>query len=120
MRNPKISSHLLITAVFWEVFSAGSAVTALLRIGFADADIDAVGVLSGPTPDLSGFFASLGVPRVEAAYYNDCFQDGAVLVLIRALPREQQIATEVVRLHGGLLSPSYQNQVATVQMTLGA
>jgi len=114
VRNPKISSHLLITAVFWEVFSAGSAVTALLRIGFADADIDAVGVLSGPTPDLSGFFASLGVPRVEAAYYNDCFQDGAVLVLIRALPREQQIATEVVRLHGGLLSPSYQIQIATV------
>jgi len=114
VRNPNINSYLLITAVFWEVFSAGSAVTALLHIGFADTDIDAVGVLSGPAPDLSGFFASVGVPRVEAAYYNDCFQDGAVLVLIRAQPWEQPIATEVVRLHGGLLSPSYQIQIATV------
>lgn len=106
MRNAKISSHLLITAVLWEVFSAGSAARALLRIGFADADIDAVGVLSGPAPDLSGFFASVGMTRVEAAYYSDCFQDGAVLVLIRAQPWEQQIATEVVRRYGGLLSPS--------------
>jgi hypothetical protein len=111
VRDQERSSRLLITAVFWEAFSAGSAVTALLHLGFADADIDAVGVLSGAAPDLSGFFASVGVPHVDAAYYNDCFQDGAVLVIIRARPGEQHRAIEVLRYCGGVLPPSYETPV---------
>lgn len=46
MRDEETSLNLLITGVFWDVFNANNAVTALLHVGFADADINAVGVLS--------------------------------------------------------------------------
>jgi hypothetical protein len=102
------STQTLVTAIFWEAFSAASAATALAGTGFADADIDMLGVLAGRAPDLSGFLASIGVPDVDATYYNDCFQDGAVLLLVRAQPWQEQIAIAVIRRHGGMLSPSYQ------------
>jgi hypothetical protein len=106
VRNENLSSQQLITAIFWEAFNAASAATALSLTGFADSDIDAVGVLAGAAPDLSGFFASVGIPELDAVYYNECFQDGAVLLLIRARPWEQPIAIDVIRRHGGLLPPS--------------
>jgi hypothetical protein len=107
MRNYEdIGTETFVTAIFWEPFSAGNAITALLGIGFADTDIDAIGVLEGQAPDLRGFLASLGLPPADATYYNDCFQDGAVLLVIRAQPPDHQIALEVMRRHGGMAPPS--------------
>jgi hypothetical protein len=103
-----ISTQMLVSAIFWDAFCAGSAVTALLQIGFADTDVDAVGVLTGRAPDVSGFLTSMGVPRMDAAYCNDCFRDGAVLLLVRVQPWEQRIALEVLCRHGGMLPPSCQ------------
>ena len=48
--------------------SAGSAVTALLRAGFPDSDVYAVGVLEGRTPDLRDFLNSLGIPGVDTVW----------------------------------------------------
>jgi hypothetical protein len=110
-KDQNIITQALVTAIFWEAFSAGSAVAALLGIGFADSDIDAIGVLTGRPPDLSDFLTSIGVPRSDASYYNDCFQDGAVLLLIRTQPWAQQIAVEIVRKHGGLLAPNSEIQL---------
>src|ERR1700747_1564139 len=106
MRNQHVPSQQLITAIFWELFSLGSAVSALLRSGFTEADIDAFGVLSGSAPDLRGFLESVGVPRVDSTYCNECFQDGAVLLMIRTQAWKRHIAVDVVRRHGGCLPPS--------------
>jgi hypothetical protein len=98
-----------ITGIFWEALSAGSAVTELLRVGFPDTDVYAVGVLTGSAPDLSDFLASLGIPAADALYYNDCFQDGAVLLIIRIhTPRDEHRALKVIVRHGGILPPSYE------------
>jgi|SRR5215469_7451065 len=106
MRKDGVTSQPLITAVFWELSSVGSTIEALLRSGFTDADIDAVGVLSGSAFDFTRFLDSVGVPRVDALYYNDCLQDGAVLLIIRTHHRKRQTAAEVVWRHGGMLPPS--------------
>ena len=119
MRNQEISSRLFVTAVFWELVSIGSTVAALLHIGFTEADIDAVGVLSGPAPDLSAFLDSVGLPRADRIYYNDCFQDGALLLIVRTQPGKQRIALEIVRRHGGILPPSQQLQPAAAHGSEG-
>ncbi|HEY1270897.1 MAG TPA: hypothetical protein VGF08_02895 [Terriglobales bacterium] len=95
---------MLVTGIFWEAFNAVSAVTALLSIGFADADVDAVGVLAGQPPDLSGFLASAGVSQTDASRYNDCFQEGAFLLLVRTQPDEQTTAINIIQTHGGVLA----------------
>jgi hypothetical protein len=43
-------SPTLVTGIFCEPFSAANAIAALLRRGFADHDIHAVGVLEGHAP----------------------------------------------------------------------
>ena len=85
MRNNQgLSTPGPITAIFWDPWSVGSAMTALLRAGFSDTDLYAVGVLAGHAPDLHDFLDSLGISAADAAYYNDCFQDGAVLLIVGA------------------------------------
>jgi hypothetical protein len=115
-QNQGISAETPVTGIFWEAFSAGSAVTALLSIGFAESDIHAVGVLAGRAPDLSKFLVNIGIPFVDATYYNNCFQDGAVLLIIRPqLPYDKRVALEVIRRHGGIFPPSYELHTAAVQ-----
>jgi hypothetical protein len=115
MRDEETSSHLLITAVFWDVFNANNAVTDLLHVGFDDLHVDAVGVLAGTAPDVTRLLSNLGVSRVGARYYNDYFQDGAVLVAIRTHDWEQHQAVEVLRKHGGFVPVRYESEVATIQ-----
>lgn len=98
-----------ITGLFWDALSAGSAVTELSRVGFPDTDVYAIGVLTGSAPDLVDFLADLGIPAPDAIYYNDCFQDGAVLLIIRIhSSRDGRRAFKVILRHGGLLPPSYE------------
>jgi hypothetical protein len=107
VRIEKASSPQLISAAFWEAFTAASAAKALSRAGFADENIDVIGVLTGDAPDFSKFLASMGMPEGDAVYYNECFQDGAVLLLVRTQPWEEPVALDVMRRHGGLLPPSH-------------
>ena len=115
MRINHYTAPGLISAVFWEPFSATSAIEALLRIGFCDSDILAVGILEGRAPDLCEFLASVGLPSLEAAYYNSCFQDGAVLLMVYlSLPANEQLALDVIRRHGGLRALGHGVRASTL------
>jgi hypothetical protein len=106
MRKDGTTSQRPITALFWELSSLGSAIEGLLHTGFTDADIEAVGVLSGSAFDVIGFLDSVGLPRVEAIYYSEYLQDGGVLLIIRTHQWRRRTAAEVVCRHGGMLAPS--------------
>jgi hypothetical protein len=104
LQDQPISAKGIVSAIFWEGLSANSAVNALLRRGFRDRDVYAVGVLSGSPPDFGDFFSSLGISAREAAYCQECFQDGAILLVVRAhSPGDQHRALEIIRDHGGVL-----------------
>jgi hypothetical protein len=105
--NQGLSTQGPITAIFWDAWSVGSAMTALLRAGFSDTDLYAVGVFAGHAPDLQDFLNSLGIAAADAAYYNDCFQDGAVLLIVGAqVSGDQRRALDLILRHGGILPPS--------------
>lgn len=95
-----------VTAIFWEGLSVGNAVNRLLDAGFSDRDVSAVGVLSGPAPDLGDFFAGQSIPAVDSSYFNECFKDGAIVLMIRAsTATDRRRALDVVRRSGGILPP---------------
>jgi hypothetical protein len=115
-KNQGISTPMPTAAIFWDALSAGSAVTALLRAGFPDTDVYAVGVLEGRAPDLRDFLDSLGIPGDDTVYYNNCFQDGAVLLIIGTQSAcDERSALEVILWHGGILAPSYELRSIAVQ-----
>ena len=113
--NHYTAAPALISAVFWEPFSVASAIEALLQSGFCDSDIFAVGILAGRAPDLHEFLASAGLSSPEAAYYNDCFQDGAVLLMVYLrLPANEQLALDVIRRCGGLRALGHGVRASTL------
>lgn len=96
-----------VAAIFWEGLSVGDAVTRLLNVGFSDRDVCAVGVLTGRAPDLSDFFASHCIPATDSSYFNECFKDGAIVLIIRARTAgDKRRALDVVLRSGGILPPS--------------
>ena len=102
-----ISMPMPTTAIFWDALNAGSAVTALLSAGFPDTDVYAIGVLEGRAPDLRDFLGTLGIPGVDTSYFNNCFQEGAVLLIIRSQTAfDERSALDVILRHGGILPPS--------------
>lgn len=116
MRNKQgISTPGPLTAIFWDALSVGNAVTALLRAGFSETDLYAIGVLAGHAPDLREFLNELGIPSEDAAYYNDCFQDGAVLLMVRAhVSGDKHRALHLIQRHGGILPPGCEPLRAAV------
>jgi hypothetical protein len=104
LQDQPISAEGVVSAIFWEGLSANSAVNALLRRGFRDDEVYAVGVLSGSPPDFGDFFASVGISAREAAYCHECFQDGAILLIVSARSSaDRHRALEILRDHGGVL-----------------
>ena len=106
-RETGSESPMLVTGIFWEPFSAANAIAALLRRGFADHDIHAVGVLEGHAPAISEFLLAIGLPSDVAAFYSECFDDGAVLLMVRVDPghRKKKIAIELLKHYGGVCAP---------------
>jgi hypothetical protein len=98
-------SPTLITGIFCEPFCAASAIAALLRSGFADADISAVGVLEGHAPAAREFFLVVGLSSPVAAFYSDWFDDGAVLLMVHADPACKKTAIELLKHYGGVCAP---------------
>jgi len=102
--NREDSSPALVTGVFCEIFSAADAVRALNESGFDDEDIDLVGVLGGQAPDLNWFLLGMGIPADQGAYCNACFEEGAILVMVRTPPSQRkQVAQKLLKQHGGTL-----------------
>lgn len=98
-----------VTGVFCEPFSAADAIRRLTESGFADHEIDLLGVLSGRPPNLIWFLRNLGLPHHHAEYCNACLSEGAVLVMVQTPPScassKRKIALEVLKQHGGILPP---------------
>src|SRR5215475_120453 len=76
------SPEIVVTAVFCEPFTAANAIRELTQLGFEDTDIDLVGVLAGAWPN-SRSLSDIGVPAEHASYYQDRFEDGGVLLVVR-------------------------------------
>jgi hypothetical protein len=103
------NSETLIVAGFHEVFTAANAIQALNQAGFKDDDIGMFGVLAGPFADLTRFCHDIGVPHEHVQYYESSFEDGGVLLLVRA--REsfmKETALAVLNEKGGILPPITQ------------
>ena len=103
MSNTFIS---LVTGVFSEPFGAADAIRRLTESGFADHEIDLLGVLSGRPPNLIWFLRDLGLPDEHAKYCNACLSEGAVLVMVQTppscTPMKRRIALEVFKKCGGV------------------
>jgi hypothetical protein len=109
VKEHRDNREILITAGFYEPFRAMDAIQALNRVGFEDGDIGVVGVLEGLAQELAGFCQSLGMPPEHAFYYQTSFEDGGVLLIVRA--REfvmKKVALAVLNEQGGLLPPTIQ------------
>jgi hypothetical protein len=107
------SSPELVIGIFCEPFNATSAIADLLRSGFAEDEIDALGVLEGNASVTREFWLAMGLPSEVAAFCSDCFDDGAVLVMIQVdQPRKREkIAIELVKHYGGVCSVSNYNNI---------
>ena len=96
-----------VSAIFWECVSLGEGVSRLLRAGFSDSDIYAVGVLAGANTDFTDFLTSLGIPMTDSLYFNQCFEDGAIVLIVRSrTARDKRRALDVIQHSGGHLPPS--------------
>src|ERR1700758_4618439 len=107
----------VLTGLLWHTPGVADAIAALMRDGFSEYEIDALGVLCGRAPDLTDLLFSMGVERERAIFYNDCFADGAMLLIVRTEPgRRAQSALNIMRQHGCIVpahSELYEN-VATL------
>jgi len=91
----------VLTGLFWDTFGVADAIAALMRGGFSEYEIDALGVLCGRAPDLTDLLFSMGVERERAIFYNDRFADGAMLFIVRTEPgRRARSALNTMRQHG--------------------
>jgi hypothetical protein len=90
----------VLTGIFWDPFDAADAITDLVGGGFSEDEIDAIGVLCGRAPDLTDWLFSMGLERQEAIFYNDCFADGATLLIVcTERGHKARIALETLRRH---------------------
>ena len=91
----------VLTGLLWDTFGVADAIAALMRGGFSEYEIDALGVLCGRAPDLTDLLLSMGVERERAIFYNDCFADGAMLLIVCTKPgRRARSALNIMRQHG--------------------
>ena len=91
----------VLTGLLWDTFGVADAIAALMRGGFSEYEIDALGVLCGRAPDLTDLLLSMGVERESAIFYNDCFADGAMLLIVYTKSGSRaRTALNIMRQHG--------------------
>jgi hypothetical protein len=107
LKTQSSNSEILITAGFYEPFTAANAIQALTKVGFADDDIGMLGTLDGPLTNLIGFCEAIGMPLAHALYYQTSFEDGGVLLIVRARELSmRRTALAVLNEQGGILPPT--------------
>lgn len=107
MSNENRDPLIVISAGFCDLFNAESAIRALAQAGFADSDLELIGILTGRIANLIGFCQSIGIPFEHALYYQACFEDGGALLTVRTRQRSRkQAALALLREHGGIFPPS--------------
>lgn len=104
--NENSNSGVPVSAVFCELFTATNAVRALSDQGFEESDVDVVGALNGRVPELACFLRETGVPSEQVSYYENCFEEGAVLVVVHVKQStRKRRARAVLKEQGGSLAP---------------
>jgi hypothetical protein len=99
------NSILHVSSLFWDGFDAAQAIADLSQSGFATEDVVAFGTLTGRVPDLDRCLLAMGLTPSESAYFADCFDEGAVVLVVHAHEAEQRnVATRLLRRHGGLFA----------------
>jgi hypothetical protein len=94
-------ARAVLTGLFWNPFDVAHAITDLVGGGLSEDEIDAIGVLCGRAPDLTDWLFSMRLKRQEAIFCNDCFADGATLLIVRTEPGYRaRIALNTLRRHG--------------------
>jgi hypothetical protein len=107
LKTQSSNSEILITAGFYEPFTAANAIQALTKVGFEDDDIGMLGTLDGPLTNLIGFCEAIGMPLAHALYYQTSFEDGGVLLIVRARELSmRRTALAVLNEQGGILPPT--------------
>ena len=108
MWNPQNrKSATVVSAIFSDLFSVGSALERLGCVGFDRTDVEVIAVLSGRLPDLSSLFYSMGVSRDQVSYCLECFEDGGALLVVRTRNIiHRQVVLGIVRQHGGIVPPT--------------
>jgi len=92
---------LVLICVFWELSTLSATISALLQSGFAEDDIHAIGVLEGSLPAGREYLLNIGLPSDVAELYGSCFEDGAVLLMVRVdYARQRTIAVELLQRYG--------------------
>ena len=97
------NSILHVSSLFWDGFDVSQAIADLLQSGFASDDVSAFGTLTGRVPNLDHCLLAMGLTPSESAYFADCCDEGAVILVVHAHEAEQRnVATRLLRRHGGL------------------
>jgi hypothetical protein len=107
LKNPSCGYEVLITAGFYEPFTAVNAIRALSQVGFEDEDIKMVGLFAGPASSLTTICQNIGVPLEHALYFETSLEEGGVLLIVRA--RElvmKETALTVLNEQGGIVPPT--------------
>ena len=99
------NSRLHVSSLFWDGFDAAQAITDLSQSGFATEDVSAFGTLTGRVPNLDRCLLAMGLTPSESAYFAECFDEGAVVLVVHAHEAEQRnVAARLLRRHGGLFA----------------
>jgi hypothetical protein len=99
------NSIVHVSSLFWDGFDAAQAMADLSQSGFASEDVSAFGTLTGRVPNLDRCLLAMGLSPSESAYFAECFDEGAVVLVVHAHEAEQRnIATRLLRRHGGLFA----------------
>ena len=99
------NSILHVSSLFWDGFEAAQAIADLAQFGFSSEDVCAFGTLTGRIPDLDRCLLAMGLTPSESAYFADCFDEGAVVLVVHAHEAEQRnVAARLLRLRGGLMA----------------
>jgi hypothetical protein len=99
------SCHASIISLFCDPFAAVAAMRQLTAIGVAENEIDLVGFLGTREQDWNPLLVAMGLPVTHAAYYREEFEDGAIMLIIRAAdPAPKKSFVRVLKQHGGFVS----------------
>ena len=107
MKLQSCCSDTLVTAGFYEPFTAAGAIKALSEVGFEDGDITMLGMLAGSLSNLTEVYEAIGLPLAHALYYQNSFEDGGLLLIVRARELEmKETALAVLNARGAHFPPA--------------
>jgi hypothetical protein len=99
------NSTLHVSSLFWDGFEAAQAIADLAQSGFSSEDVSAFGTFTGRTPNLDRCLLAMDLTPSESAYFAECFDEGAVLLVVHAHNVEQRnAAARLLRRRGGLFA----------------